>query len=187
MSITPLFLIGADIFKIINKMEIPYIQYYFTSWISYFYLGLIYRSKEIKTTKRKVYFSSTIQLVLIVIISIINNILFFKINLSYNFVTTQVKLLSCIYSFNTILLIMELNNLKLNPPNVLIRIGNVSYGMYYIHMGVLTVTRHFLNMINLNYYLYLIILVIIIVILSYFTIIIFKKVTKNKFDRLLGF
>ena len=185
IGITPIYLLILAIINIKFAIQIPLYQTIFFGWILYYYLGIYYKiNKEcIKIEKilpKKIFWGS----ILLIIIRSLINIYIYKKGVSYSYVTSQLTLLNMIYILYTILVVLKLEN-KVKNIKCLEKLGDISFGIYFIHTYFIKMYNHIFDIDN--YYIKLIIGILFVVSLSYLTIVIFKKITKNKFNKILGF
>ena len=122
-------------------------------------------------------------IMLVITIGIINLISLYN-GVNFNFVTTQLKFTNLIYILSVILVILKFEN-KCKNIKFLVELGNLSFGIYFIHTYFIKIYKH-ISILDC-YYIDIIIGTIIVALVSYFTIRVFKKITKNKFDKILGF
>lgn len=185
IAITPLYLIIIAIISIRLNIQIPQCQTIFFAWIIYYYLGITYNTKKQKINLEKYNLGACIVIVvLLLFIRSLINIYMYNIGINYFYSISQIRFLNMIYVLFIIIVMLKLEN-KFKNKRCLEKLGDLSFGIYFIHTYFITIYNHFI-IIN-NYYLYLFLGIITITILSYFSIIIFKKITKNKFDKMLGF
>ena len=177
--ITPIYLIILAIANVKFNIQIPQYQTVFFAWIIYYYLGIFYKINKgkinISINNAKIVF---IGVFLITIISLIS-IYMYKFGINYSYITSQVRFLNMIYILYVIVVILKLEN-KFKNIKCLVKLGDISFGIYFI-----TLYSHIFTIDN--YFVYLLVGIFFVVLLSYYSIVIFKKITKNKFDKILGF
>lgn len=185
LIITPIYYILILIFSDINNFFALNYATIFLAWLIYFYIGLY-----IRINKNNEFFIRLISkyklsyhIILAVLITVIN-IYMLKIEINYSYIVTHLRILNMIYILSCILMIIKLEN-KVKNVKWLVRIGNVSFGIFFIHTYFISIYNHLFKF-N-NYYLYVLTAFSFVILISYISIIIFKKVTKNKFDKILGF
>lgn len=185
IAITPVYLLLLAILNIHYNIQLPKYQTIFLAWIIYYYLGLYYKinKEKIDIKLKQIKYFKFIYCPIIIVFSIIN-IYMYKLGINYLYVTSQVKLSNMIYILLTIILIIKYSK-NSNKTNWLTSLGDLSFGIYFIHTYFITIYNH-VNCFN-NYFINLVIGVIFVTLLSYYSIVIFKKLTKNKFDIILGF
>lgn len=182
--ITPIYLIVIAILQYCYKITIPQYMTIFCAWLLYYYIGIIfnvYKDKIcIKITNLKLF---CIWISFIIIVSILNMILLNKRIVDYSYLTSQVRIINLVYIILCILIVFK-NQEKNRCNKILVELGNYSFGIYFVH----TYFTHILNKLtDFNYFLKIIIGVFGVTVVSYYFIKIFKKITKNKFDKILGF
>lgn len=185
IAITPVYLLLLAILNINYNMQLPQYQTIFFAWIIYYYLGIYYKmnKERIEAKLKPIKCLKYVYLPLLIVFSIIN-LYMYKLGVNYSYVTSQVKILNMIYIVLAIILIIKYSK-NSNKTNWLTNLGDLSFGIYFIHTYFITIYNHifYFN----NYFINLVIGIIFVVLLSYFSIIVFKKLTKNKFDKILGF
>ena len=122
-------------------------------------------------------------IILTVIITIINLYMLYK-GTNYSFIVTHLRILNMIYILSCIIIIVKLENRAKNL-RWLVNLGDLSFGIYFIHTYFISIYSHIFN-IN-NYYINVFVATVFVTLISYFSIVIFKKISKNKFDKVLGF
>ena len=149
--------------------------------VLYYYIG-IYCKINKNNLKVSNYKSKDIILagILLIICIIILNLYMYKLGINYTHITSQLKITSMIYILYAIIVILNLAN-KTTNVKCLVNLGDLSFGIYFIHTYFIKIYNHVVN-IN-NYYIQLLLGIIIVTVCSYYSIIIFKKVTKGKLGR----
>lgn len=180
--ITPIYLLSLGVLKIYFDIDIPFYQYPFVGWIIYYILGIEHDKIKIKI--------HPIFLLAILIVAIITNIFIYNTNYSlYSYVTSQLNICNMFYVLGIIPIILGLksryNSSKIN--SLIEKIGDLSFGIYFIHILVLEVLKMIFKFTNFNFILYYLLMSISTLAISYILIYLFKKVTKSKFDKYLGF
>jgi len=188
ISISPIYLIIIDIIRIVLLKDISHVGEIFPAWLSFYYIGILYRNNSIRelNNKKSVIYNVISLITLIIFIFCIDIFLYYKVGMSYNYVTSQIKLISFIYSIFMIYLIMKIRHINIKTNNILVELGNYSYGIYYVHTGVIMVLNKILSYLSINYYCELLIKIVLVITISYFGIKIFKRMTKGKVDKVFG-
>ena len=181
--ITPVYLIVLAILNIKYHYQLPQYATIFLGWILYYYLGIYYKINKDNISLIKFKNKKCI-LVPVILINCCINIYMYKIGINYGYVISQVRLLNMLYILYVIVVILKFEN-RFKNINCLTKLGDLSFGIYFIHTYFIKIYHHTFNF-N-NYYIQLLIGIIFVIIFSYFSIAIFKKITKNKFDKILGF
>ncbi len=180
--ITPIYLLIIFIVRIIFEKEIPFSQYFFFGWIIYYILGL--ESEKIKLTKN--YFGP----IFFILISLFVNISLYCINEKlYTYSCSQLNIVNMFYVIS-ILPIVLINNNKYKSSkfeNIIEKIGDNSFGIYLVHLIFLKICAIAIKKLNLNVLIYYVVLTFCTLIVSYSFIYLFKKITRNKFNKYLGF
>lgn len=180
--ITPMYLIFLGVLKIGFNIDIPFYQYYFAGWLIYYILGLEHDKIKVK--------SNPTILILTLTFTIITNICVYNINTStYNYVTSQLNICNMLYILVIIPIFLDRKSKYISSKinSVIEKIGDFSFGIYFIHILVLKVLGLIFEPIKLRFILYYILMSISTLVISYILIYLFKKITKNKFDKYLGF
>lgn len=181
-TITPIYLIVLGILRIFVNIQIPFYQFLFCGWIIYYILGIEHERIKVKPNYGFV--------LGFLLISIIGNIYIYIKNPSlYPYVTSQLNILNMFYVLGIIPIILEQNSKYTSSKisRIIEKIGDNSFGIYFIHLIVLKVLRIFFRAFKFNFIIYYLIMSVIAVFVSYILIKIFKNITKNKFDKFLGF
>ena len=95
-----------------------------------------------------------------------------------------------IFSITAINLLIK--HQKNEPENFLSKIGNRTIGIFFIHMLIKKIINKLITLFKLNklltnQLLYILIITFLIYFISYIIIEVFSKITKGKFDTVLGF
>lgn len=187
LSITPIYLLINLLFNLVFDKAIPRNSFLPFGWFIYYYLGLYanINNYKIKLNRQKQLF---VALIILLIINVVTNNFEYKF-INYSYVTSQIKLTNMFY---VILILLNTNNFKniLKSSNIirkiLIKLGNESFGIYFIHIFVLKITTKILELISLNYFIYVLVQIVSNLIISYFIIKILKKVANEKIQTILG-
>ena len=165
---------------IILGHEIPFRTTLFPAWFIYFIIGIYVRNNNITSLIKHKYIAIVIGLLL----SVIEGIIIDKYLNNYSFASSQIKISSCIYSIAIINLITNINSkCKLHRENIVSRIGNNSYGIFYSHMIFLTLCTIVLNklcIVNNLLPIYQLIQMITSLFLSYIFVKVIKKLLGTK-------
>lgn len=132
----------------------------------------------------------SIAIFIILITEIITKLFIYKYDDNYyRYCTSQLSVLNMIYSILIILVVLNIE--KLYRSNILFRalekIGDNSYGIYFVHVACIIVLNKLISSLSINVFVYYFIETILVTLISYYGIKLFKLITKNKFDRFLGF
>ena len=187
LSITPIYYI---LIILLSDMENFYALNFatlFTAWLLYYYIGLYLNvnKKKVNNTVNKIInkYSIGYHIILTIIITIINLYMLYK-GMNYSFIVTHLRILNMIYILSCIIIIVKLEN-RVKNLRWLVNLGDLSFGIYFIHTYFITIYSHIFN-IN-NYYINAFVATVFVTLISYFSIVIFKKISKNKFDKVLDF
>ncbi len=152
-----------NIILFINKFELGFFNIFVTYYLSGWYIVHIGISQKIK--RYIIYTASTLSMLIII----------FYVNLTKNYVFaySNSNILVFLYSIGVFLAINNLN-IKSNS-KLFTKISNCSFGIYLIHMAVLTVVNYFLpNDIIAPYY--MLIIFIIVFLISFCLIFLLSKI-----------
>lgn len=182
--ITPIYLIIIDILQIKFDYTLPMRGTIFPAWIIFYYLGLYYKMYKEKLNMK---FNSKLVIILPICIAILNsiiNVFMHSKGISYTYLTSQIKLTNMIYTIFIIFAICKLEN-KVKENEKIVKLGDLSFGIYLVHY-YFTLIYKYLNIFE-NNILNTLFGTIIITIISYYSVYIIKKITKDKFIKILGF
>lgn len=111
----------------------------------------------------------------------------YDIGMSIGFYTSQITFGSFLYSVAVIGWILKQSDTQHGSAKILGKIGDCSYGIFYVHMAVLTVVGKFIQ--NGDWYLYWSLRFMLTSIISFVIILARQKILKNqkKLLRFIGF
>lgn len=178
--VTPFYLIIYRLtWMITGDTIIPLHQYYFFAWSIYYVFGIVLQEKI------KLFKINKIHLLLLFVITLIYNYVIYNL-LSFNYAVSQMNIINMLFSLCVCLYLV--NNIKEDSKiNILSKIGDISFGVYFIHIFVLKVLSRILSIFINNTVLLTFSKCILTIIISYILIKIFSSVTNKKYDKLLGF
>lgn len=158
----------------------------FTSWISYYYLGMLLGNNIIKIKVK--YEKWAIFYLISILIQITEGMVWYKAYNNMDMATTQVRISSMISSIIFLILsyfyIID-NSVKIKNNRLygnLVKIGNLSFGIYLCHPMIIRV----INKIDLNSYLVFPINTVIVLILSIICLLIGNRIFGKKVAKYLG-
>lgn len=154
----------------------------------YYLIGLDKRNKKIDEDRIKL--KDIMYAIIFLLISIFDNIYIFIDNeKNYEYATSQLNILNMFWTISLIPIILKINNkYKSNRiTRILEQIGENSFGIYFIHIFVLNFLNYIWGSLEFNFFITYFIKCVMCVIISYLFIIGFKKITKNKVNKYLGF
>jgi len=188
LAITPLYLTLSYVLQFTIGKDIPLKATLFPAWFLFYWLG-VYCNLE----KKGYLFKTKVPLVIIfVMLSCFEGIVLGKMA-SYDMAVSQLKISSCLMSVAVINLILHYKDkYRVSDKNVFVTLGNISYGIYYVHMVGIMISNHFIKIWNLTKFISLpviqVIELVFVLILSVITIFITKKIIgKGPANKLLGF
>lgn len=178
MIITPMYLLIYRITWIIKGgIVIPLHQYYFFAWSIYYVIGLLLRKYNISINK--------ITLIISFIFSLTYNIFIYKI-LGIEYALSQMNIINMIFSL--MVAVYFINNKKDNiKSNILSKFGDVSLGIYFIHLFIIGILNKIFSFVFFIPIVSTFLKIFVTIVFSYGIIVVFKKITKNRFDKYLGF
>lgn len=148
--ITPTYLLILYLYNILTGNMLQLYETVFPAWFIFFYLGLnitINRSLWEKTIKKygKIYF-----IIGALFLSLIEAELLLLIGCNSGFASSQIKFSSYFYAASLILFLNQRKERFANGRKLLKKIGDYSYGIFYIHCFVLMVIEKFLCKIGID-------------------------------------
>lgn len=139
--ISPLWLLYVYVWNIMNS-DNPYLfGTLFPCWFIFYYLGLRLKCGMKFTVKPFI-------VLLTLILSILESLFFYHKGID-NLQITQVMFGSQSYSICVIGMLMRYKDTVCHN-NIFIALGNLSYGIYYIHIFILMFINKFISMLNIN-------------------------------------
>lgn len=191
--VTPIYLLVLYIYSFINKSQLPFYSTPFLAWFNFYYLGLWIKIKGyIPIFKRHQVRNSILLCIVGLVLSIFEGYLLLYFNMTEGFASSQIKISSFMYTFAIINLIFVVKPyIKNTNITWLKNIGDISYGIYYVHMFWISVTYKLLSYLTIsNNFLPLFQLIQLVstIILSYLNILVTRKIIGEKRSRkYLGF
>lgn len=152
-------------YSIINN----YSKCVFLPWFLFYMYGVFYNEDKTKRVFINIFFA--------IFINIFEVIVLTELKISENFVTTQMKLSSVLYAFAVIDLIMFLKD-KVQSCKILAKIGDVSFGIYFIHIFYNIIYKKLFSYFGLEINNLMVVQVIqftVVLCLSFFTVLLVKK------------
>lgn len=186
LSITPLFLIILYIANIVYGINIPYYTTFFVGWFIYYYLGILLRKLNLDFDKIK-----TSKLLVLSLISLAISIgeAFLLKDKAIFLSTTQLSFSNIIYSISLIFLILKVHKTNaINSTNILVLIGNYSFGIYFIHLAIMKVVNTYIfDFSNLPEFIaYQTITFILVLIISSILVVTGARLLGKKYSKYLG-
>ncbi len=191
MLITPCLLV-LEYCLILSGHDVIGAMKYSLIWTYFYYLGMRMRFNECEVkSKWKLNIRVLLGMALgVYILEIGESILFINLDLGIGTAYSQLRITGFIYASIIILYIYnKMSCGQVTKSNVLVWIGNNSYGLFYIHMLPLIVISQLLNMLPFKLFLGInqTIEAIFAISISSLVIVGIKRITKNKkIQRLLG-
>jgi peptidoglycan/LPS O-acetylase OafA/YrhL len=162
---------------------LPYYQTIFAAWLIFYLLGI--SAKNYKGTSLK---KAILLVAISLLLSIGESYMIVALKLPATFAVSQIKISSFLFSLSLINLFLSAKNYCNIKRSLIVSIGDMSYGIYYVHMFWILVTTKLTNLLNLQVYalpLYQIVQLIITLGLSILSLFIVNKVLKRKLSGLL--
>lgn len=160
------------------------------TWFLYFYAGLKWRNLSIKLNT----FFIVLLICLAYFIEITETYFLFSLTNNSAFSSTPIRFSAILYVIPFILLFLKLKDTIQPKNNILISLGNNSFGIYLSHMVILScvfyVANKILNTICYNpiqYILYVTTILLITIIITNILITICKEFMPNTFLKCIGF
>lgn len=152
MIITPVYNSVIVFLGIHYGKSIPLYQYYMFGWISYFYLGMILKTKKIDINVKTLIFS----IISLLCISICEGMIIYNNYNLYGIATSQITLFNSLYSILICLLLYQKEH-KSYKENIISKIGDYSFGIYLSHFLFLKIVQKIMSLIAINYYLFVLV------------------------------
>lgn len=191
--ITPIYLFVLYIYPFVNKSQLPFYSTPFSAWFNFYYLGLYINIKGYIPIFKRNQVRNSISLCIVgLVLSIFEGYLLLYFGMTEGFASSQIKISSFVYTFAIINLLFAVKPYFKNTKIIWLKsIGDISYGIYYIHMFWISITNKILSCVTkLNNYLPLFQLIQLVstIILSYLSILVTMKLIGEKRSRkYLGF
>ena len=182
-AISPITLIAQYISVFTRDATINRFGTLFTTWLIFYYFGLVVRNLDISLDT----FTSKLRLFLVAYVVMISVSIFESISI-YNhfnvldFAASQIKLSTFVVSLLVIAIALAFSSIvKVTEKNILVIIGNYSYGLYLAHYAVMLVINKigFLYFIT-NQLLYCVVTSFIVLSLTLLFCILCRKILSNK-------
>lgn len=140
--------------KLPNKFNDTYYALPFTIWFIFYYIGYLTRKnntiEKLLISKRRFIFIFLTLYLFSLGLSFLEASIIFKNLGNLSFAASQIKVSSFFTSFMIIFLLL-ISDFKIHKINkLLIYIGDISFGIYLIHMFVLLASRFLLNSLNVS-------------------------------------
>ena len=148
LLITPLYVIFITAFYVIFKRSFYLYNYWFFGWISFYYLGLLY--KENKITPIIITNSVKLLLIITIFFSLLEGVLIEKVFSLYELSVSQLTLSNSIYSIVLCIILYNKKTCGIKA-RLLCEIGNYSFGIYLSHMIFLRIFKKISDLIGFNY------------------------------------
>ena len=148
LMISPLFSTANILCQTVFSVNIPLYNYWALGWISFFYLGLLFKYKSEKTKK----ISNRVLILILLILSIIEGLLIYLKFNNYNLAVSQLTFSNSLYSLMICHYIYS-NASKTKVVNALSIIGDYSFGIYLSHIIVLKIITKIISVIGISYFL----------------------------------
>lgn len=187
LFVTPLFLLLLNAVRLYTGSEkgVGLLSHFFPAWFIYYYIGLICKFRNV--TPRPSYMVLSLLVTLVISTLVAFSILEVSPNVKITY--TQAKLTSMAYALCLILLLYSIRDVNI-PRNILCRFGEMSFGIYILHMVVKELGAVFISIMNIDVtpilsipiLKYISVLLVTVVILN-----ISQRLIPTKFLRIIGF
>ena len=183
LAFTIIRLLYSDGFERVN--QVVAFDNFFPSWIVYYYLGIFCRNHGIKI--RASYLA--VSTMAAIIISILAAFWLCDNSSIYNFPFTQSKLTSLLLALSVILLFYSLHE-KDFPNNVLAHLGEMSFGIYILHLPVKFFLQKIISLTHSSDLLYVyqlpLVLYLSVLVITFLILLVVYRIVPRKYVRLLG-
>lgn len=138
-GLTPLWILGLYLYNLVNGALPMLYETFFPAWFCFYYLGLRIKAdpacvRRVKTAQR--YFGNPIAVLTALGIAIAEAFLLLGLGCSNDLITSQIKFGTFLYTFMLILWVRQIHakaTRNAEKLGFLKRLGDDSYGIYYIH------------------------------------------------------
>lgn len=139
-----LFIIFVYIYNIIFNQSPPLYETLFPAWFSFYYLGILARIRrnQVDTFIKKV--GQPHWLIISCLLGICESIFLKRIGYNTGFYMSQIRLMSYFYSVTVVCYLINKEEYH-DKVNGMVYIGNVSYGISYVHYFMLMIAGKFLS------------------------------------------
>ncbi len=181
LLITPIYLAIYRILWIAFNYVIPYHEFFFFGWSTYYILGIIYRENEAKI---KVKNNKSLFLFFIILVSAyIYNVFMFS-KFGYRISVSQMNNMNLIVSLAFIKLIVGFKNANFfNKRNILTIIGDYSFGIYFVHLIIVKIIE---KIILVNQAIKAVTVASLVYVISFVIVYVFNKIFRGKLNNCLG-
>lgn len=175
--ITPCYLLYVYVWNFTTGSSPRLYETLFPAWFGFYYLGITVRcGLKLKCSGWEVLIAWAI--------SCVEALTLKKLGMSVGFYTSQITIGSFLYSVAVIRWMLKESEKQAGSAKLLVRIGDCSYGIFYVHMAVLTVVGKFIQ--SSDWYLYWSLQFVLTSIISFAIILGGQKILKNQ-KKLLQF
>lgn len=192
--VTPLYLLGLYFCNFFISGQMPLYNVFFPAWFIFYYLGLNVNKKrlpQLLNFKVNKLLSSIFIVSIALLLSILECYLLLALDQTFGFATSQIKVTSLVYAIAVINLLLTVKQYDNQVSNILVKIGDNSFGIFFIHCfylifinKALSYLPHICNILVI----YQLIALVLVITLSYFTVEISRKILGKKLSSvILGF
>lgn len=175
--ITPCYLLYIYVWNFTTQSSPRLYETLFPAWFGFYYLGINVRcGLKLKCNRWEVLIAWAI--------SCVEACALRRFGMGIGFYTSQITLGSFLYSIVVIGWILKQSDKQAESPKLLGRTGDGSYGIFYVHMAVLTLVGKFIQ--SNDWYLYWSLRFVLTSIISFAIVLAGQKILKNK-KKLLRF
>ena len=138
--ITPVWLGLQYIITLTSGSQIPHCEYFFMSWLIYYWAGIFLRRQAV--VKLNSVNLSGIGVLCCTSLNLIEGYVLYALTGTGTFGTSQIRGGVVLYALSVSVFLMA-NGSKI-ASQILVKLGNLSYGVYYVHLLWLSVITHLL-------------------------------------------
>lgn len=191
LLITPLYLVFMYICNFETKLQMPYYEVLFLPWSIFYYIGICLKVKGLKElvghkTNKILY--SFLFTVILLLVSCFECYFLISKGQTEGFAASQIKISSFVYSLSIINLFLIVMQYETKIGKLLIKIGDNSFGIYFIHIFYLICLNKLLSYIPCLgnvLILYQLMQLTLTLLLSYLTIKLVKRIFGIKISRVI--
>lgn len=124
--------------------QIPMRQTWFVAWFIFYYAGIKLQKAEVRL-KTGYIFVCMIGALCLSVASSFGLLNFYN---NYGIAVTQMKISSILFAFSIIIFICRYKDKYISNKNIFVKLGDMSYGIFYIHVFALTIPGAIFSLLN---------------------------------------
>lgn len=149
LLLTPLYLLVVSFLQYSNGVSLPWKGRDFVAWIAFYYLGMLVRHYNWKV--RMSISKSVVCVIVSFLLSFAEGCFVYRSFHNSGLAISQIKLSSFIFALSVINLFMKLHDkVQIEDSNWLVKVGNVSFGIYFMHPFVIRCEEFLINYIGMS-------------------------------------